>query len=158
MCLNVGIFSYISDTSTMENRTSRMSILTGIFGFGSIIGIQIGGNVTNYSAIFIAAASLGIIGICYTVFVLEESLDKSLLTDGKQSVLSQVIGCFKTTIKKRPCRDRIMLFINLFQFMCFMLCINTNEFDYLMTRLKFSWTRKDFSNFMTVKGCIRIAG
>ena len=158
MCFNVGVFSYLSDTSTPENRTSRMSILTGIFGFGSIIGIQIGGNVTNYIIVFVSAAVLGVAGICYTVFVLEESLDKKLRTDGKASVITQLLGSVRTTMKKRPGRDRIMLFISLFQFVSFMLCINTNEFDYLMTRLKFSWTRKDFSNFMTVKGCVRIAG
>ena len=158
MCMNIGLYSYISDTSSIQNRTSRLSILTGVFGLGNMIGVQIGGHVSNYFVIFVAATLLGVLGIFYTAFIIEESLDKSKQLHGKQSAVNQMLGCLKTTIKKRPGRDRMMVFISLFQFMCFMLCINTVEFDYLMTRLKFSWTRKDYGNFLTAKGCSRIVG
>ena len=158
MCMNIGLYSYLSDTSSVQDRTSRLSILTGVFGLGNMIGVQIGGHVSDYIFIFVSAGMLGILGIFYTVFIIEESLDKTLGSNGKESALSQMLGCLKTTLKKRPGRDRMMVFISLFQFMCFMLCVNTMEFDYLMTRLKFSWTRKHYGNFLTAKGCSRIIG
>ena len=40
MCLNIGLYSYIADTSSPTNRTLRMSILTGVFSLGYVIGVQ----------------------------------------------------------------------------------------------------------------------
>ena len=39
-----------------------------------------------------------------------------------------------------------------------MLCLNTGEYDYLMTRLKFKWERGDFSNYLTAQRVARLIG
>ena len=52
-----------------------------------------------------------------------------------------------------------LLFIRLLLwFQVFSLCVNTTDFDYLMTRLKFNWEKENFSNYLTVQRICRLLG
>ena len=237
MCLNIGLYAYIADTTTTQNRTWRMSILTGIFSLGYVIGVQIGGRIHSYVVIFTLALGLSFLGFFYSILVLEESLQKRAATlkylpehgltsnptsenlsnssrisdprssserfssdrsiqssdflsddtpspqastprehaskDGSDDLtkgrcssragagtatVEHVFGAFRSLFRARPGRRRYLLLASLFQFQAFMLCLNTTEYDYLMTRLKFAWERENFSNYLTVQRICRIVG
>jgi predicted MFS family arabinose efflux permease len=43
ICLNLGLYGYVSDTSTPEDRTMRLSILNGVFSAAYAAGSAVGG-------------------------------------------------------------------------------------------------------------------
>jgi len=155
MCLNIGLYSYIADTSSPTNRTLRMSILTGVFSLGYVIGVQIGGRVTNYVVIFVVALALSVLGLLYALFVLKESL---VVSARRAGLIANLTAGFTAVLRRREGRTRLFILIFFFQFQAFMLCVNTGEYDYLMTRLKFSWQRTDFSNYLTAQRVARLVG
>ena len=53
-----------------------MSVLSGIFSLGYIVGVQLGSRLDSYLLVFGLAAALGFLGVGYALFVLEESLNK----------------------------------------------------------------------------------
>ena len=53
---------------------------------------------------------------------------------------------------------RFLILVLIFQFLSFMTCISTTEYDYLMTRLRFSWQRQQFGNYLTVQRTSRLLG
>ena len=119
----------------------------------------------SYLTIFGISAALSIFGIIYTTFILKESFkkpDKDLTgkPDGTRtrSILSILLDSLLVVGKQRPGFTRMLAAMAIFQFLSFMLCINTQEYDYLMTRLKFHWEMKDFSNYLTVQRVCRLTG
>ena len=69
-----------------------------------------------------------------------------------------VAGCAKTTFRPRTGQRRPLLLMSLFVFQVFSLCVNTTDFDYLMTRIKFGWEKENFSNYLTVQRTCRLLG
>ena len=77
-CFNLGLYGAVSDVSSVADRTTRLSILNGVFSLGYVVGTQIGSamytNVGNFYAIFGLSCVFGVAGILYTVFVVKESV------------------------------------------------------------------------------------
>ena len=48
VCLNIGLYGYVSDVTNAENRTTRLSILNGVFSAGYVIGVTLGGKLYKY--------------------------------------------------------------------------------------------------------------
>jgi len=161
MCMNIGLYSYIADTSSTLDRTYRMSVLSGIFSLGYIVGVQLGSRLDSYLLVFGLAAALGFLGVGYALFVLEESLnkdDKAAEKKKEQSALSKLFSSAQAVVKPRPGRTRFLILVSIFQFLTFMVCINTTEYDYLMTRLRYGWERQQFGNYLTVQRTCRLIG
>ena len=131
------------------------------FSLGYIVGVQIGGRLYNYYLIFSISIVLAILGGAYSLFVLEESLEKLPPSPDSSSHLfdiKAIAECAKTTFRPRPGKRRPLLLAFLFLFQVFSLCVNTTDFDYLMTRLKFNWEKENFSNYLTVQRICRLLG
>ena len=79
-CFNLGLYGAVSDVSSVADRTTRLSILNGVFSLGYVVGTQIGSamytNVGNFYAIFGLSCVFGVAGILYTVFVVKESVTR----------------------------------------------------------------------------------
>ena len=147
----------------IKSRTDWASSQT--YNYLYFLGVQLGGRVKSYLTVFGISAALGIFGIIYTTFILKESFkkpDKDLTgkPDGTRtrSILSILLDSLLVVGKQRPGFTRMLAAMAIFQFLSFMLCINTQEYDYLMTRLKFHWEMKDFSNYLTVQRVCRLTG
>ena len=103
--LNIGLYGYISDITSTENRTMRLSILNGVFSAGYVIGIYffksqngqnfhlkagiiyskflgttLGGKLYkafgNYYLNFGISIAFGILGLLYALFITKESIQK----------------------------------------------------------------------------------
>ena len=51
VCLNIGLYGYVSDVTSAEDRTMRLSILNGVFSAGYVLGTTIGNVLTVISGI-----------------------------------------------------------------------------------------------------------
>ena len=41
-CVNMGLYGYVADATTAENRTSRLSILNGVYSLAYVVGTTLG--------------------------------------------------------------------------------------------------------------------
>jgi len=157
VCLNIGLYSYIADTTLPDKRTCRMSLLNGIFSLGFVLGVQLGAAVSGYWVVFLLSLGFGCLGLFYTIVVLEESVEKENM-ETSVSLLDRVHvkESFKTAFRRREDGRHLTILVLLSSFLVLMLCINTGDFDFLMTRLKFGWESQDFSNYLTVQRISRL--
>ena len=157
VCFNIGVYSYMADVSREDKRTMRMSLLNGIFSLGFVIGIQTGSAISDYRTVFMLSTIFGVIGLLYTLMVIEEKEKNKDI-----STYVQVLGCspirdsFRTAFGERSGGRRVLLLVFLASFMSLMMCLNTGDYDYLMTRLKFGWTAKEWGNYLTVQRVTRV--
>lgn len=158
VCFNIGVYSYTADVSSKERRTLRMSLLNGIFSLGFVIGIQIGSTISDYWTVFFISTSMGCLGLLYTLIVIAEK-PKVSVQEKKccgHFGLSPIKENIKTALKERKEGKRTILLMLLLSFFALMLCLNTGDFDYLMTRLKFGWSSRDWGNYLTVQRVTRL--
>ena len=157
VCFNIGVYSFTADVSKPDKRTARMSILNGIFSLGFVIGIQAGSAITSYWTVFILSTVFGFVGLLYTLVVIQEKL-KVVEVSRRSSTTScsSFRDSFQTAIRERKQGKRMLLLVLLTSFFALMTCLKTGDFDYLMTRLKFSWTASHWGNFLTVQRVTRL--
>lgn len=157
VCLNIGLYSYIADTTLPSKRTCRMSLLNGIFSLGFVLGVQLGAAVAGYWTVFLLSLGFGCLGLGYTLLVLKES-NLKVKSEESASFLDRVHvkQSFKTAFRHREDGRHFAIMVLLSSFLVLMLCMNTADFDFLMTRLKFGWESSDFSNYLTVQRLSRL--
>ena len=144
ICLNIGLYGYVSDVTDSENRTTRLSILNGVFSAGYVIGITLGGKLfkyyQNYYLNFGLSILCGVLGILYAVFIVNESIQKEEIiresTTQRQSHrffdFRNVIKSLNTAFKSRPGYARAHIIVLIINFAIFMFCLNTVHYDYLL--------------------------
>ncbi|VEN33708.1 unnamed protein product [Callosobruchus maculatus] len=99
------VLSYISDTSTEENRAMRMVVFEAIVTVGSLLGSMGGPYIfymTSYQAIFGIAAICHFIALLYTWFLVPESVT-NIETENKIKeffVLDNVKDMMKRGVEK----------------------------------------------------------
>ena len=160
VCFNIGVYSYMADITTSTTRTYRMSILNGIFSLGFVGGISLGSRITQYWIVFLLSSLFGSLGLLYTLLVLREPRDVTEGTEGKISALldcSHIRDCARTAFGRRDSGGhRAFVLVLLAAFLSLALCLNTGDFDYLMTRLKFGWEASEWSFYLIVQRVTRL--
>ena len=134
-----------------------MSLLNGIFSLGFVLGVQLGAAVAGYWTVFLLSLGFGCLGLGYTLLVLKES-NLKVKSEESASFLDRVHikQCFKTAFRHREDGRHFAILVLLSSFLVLMLCMNTADFDFLMTRLKFGWESSDFSNYLTIQRLSRL--
>ena len=142
ICLNIGLYGYISDVTDSENRTTRLSILNGVFSAGYVIGITLGGKLFKYYQSYYLNFGLsilcGILGILYAVFFVNESIQKEEICESSTQLqhrffdFRNVIESLNTAFKSRPGFARAHIIVLIINFAIFMFCLNTVHYDYLL--------------------------
>ena len=131
-----------------------MSILNGIFSLGFMAGVQIGARIASYLVVFVLSIIFGCCGLFYTLLVVQDSRTE-FKKEAQKSILDRthIIESFKTIFKHKR---RLQIIVLLSSFLALMLCLNTGDFDFLMTRLKFGWESSEFSDYLTVQRGVRL--
>ena len=137
-----------------------MSILNGIFSLGFVAGIWLGSGITQYWTVFLLSSLFGILGLLYTLFVLREARETREGREGRVSAIldcSHIRDCARTAFGSRDSGGyRAFVVVLLAAFLSLALCLNTGDFDYLMTRLKFGWTSYDWSWYLILQRVTRL--
>ncbi|XP_049315340.1 proton-coupled folate transporter isoform X1 [Bactrocera dorsalis] len=159
-------FAYISDISTLKNRTLRVTILDVCYLSAMPTGVALGSYLfynafdNSYADMFTVNAALLALAIIYTVFALKWQ------TTAKQRSLRE-LGCcgffpdffdkehvkdsFTVLIKKRPGHRRPFLIILLIAMALYTFQRDENQYLYLYTIFKFKWNVDVYSTFKTFK-------
>ncbi|XP_055526719.1 solute carrier family 46 member 3-like [Wyeomyia smithii] len=158
----MGVFSYIADVTTTEERTLRIGIVNLCFSLGVPIGMAFSGILLKqigFYGVFSISAILYLVAFFYGVFFLKEvdivdekerlkAKEKNMVADffDKEHVLQTFRVAFKKGERQRRLRV-IMLMIVV------MVVIGPLHGEmsviYLFTRYRFNWSEVEFSFFST---------
>ncbi|XP_075155685.1 putative peptidoglycan muropeptide transporter SLC46 [Haematobia irritans] len=158
----MGVFSYIADITTEEERTLRIGILNVCFSVGVPIGTALSGVLLKkigFYGVFSISASLYVVSLIYGIFFLpeprprciqpeEKHKPRSLLADffDKEHVVETFRVAFKKGENKR--RARVILLMIVVMVVIGPIYGEMNVM-YLFTRYRFNWNEVDFSVFNT---------
>ena len=135
--LNIGLYGYVSDVTSPENRTMRLSILNGVFSAGFVIGTTFGGKLyksyENYYLNFGVSIVFGLAGMIYAIFFTKESiLPDNSKPKRKFFDFKNVGESLQVAFKPRPNHGRLHVTLLIINFAIFMFCLNTFHYDYLL--------------------------
>lgn len=156
-------FAYISDITSVADRTMRITILDATYLSTMPIGVAIGALIYNRTAksftiMFAINASLLLLSIIYSIVRL-----KSRTTDRQVSILElpwyrmpgdffdrkHVVTSLRTFFKKRTMNRRIYLYILMVAMSFYTFQRDEKPKMYLYTQLKFNWNADLYSYFKT---------
>ncbi|XP_070490268.1 lysosomal proton-coupled steroid conjugate and bile acid symporter SLC46A3-like [Chironomus tepperi] len=159
----MGVFSYIADITTEEERTLRIGIVNLCFSLGVPIGMAFSGILLKqigFYGIFSISASFYVLALIYGIFFVEEpnmkinekdklkAKEKGLIADffDKEHVIQTFRVAFKKGENQRRLRVTMILIV-------VMVVIGPMHGEmsviYLFTRYKFNWSEVEFSFFST---------
>ncbi|XP_033364805.1 thymic stromal cotransporter homolog isoform X1 [Bombus vosnesenskii] len=154
-------FAYISDISSVQQRTLRITILDVVYLSTMPTGVALGSylysNVvkSSYTIMFGINSTLLALAILYSLVRLkwqtlpqQQSLaGTNLLTDyfDKKHVMATV----RTMTKNRPNHGKLHLWLLLVIMMLYTFQRDEKPMSFLYTQLKFKWDVRKFSNFRT---------
>ncbi|XP_033222301.1 thymic stromal cotransporter homolog [Belonocnema kinseyi] len=161
-------FAYISDVSTLEQRTLRVTILDAVYLSAMPMGIALGSylynHVVNFSftIMFAINSSLLILSIIYSL------LNLKWQTNVRQEPLKgtnvcldffdkkHVIATIKTLAKRRNFNGRQFLWILLLGMMLYTFQRDEKQMSFLYTTLIFKWNVANFSTFRTFQSTLYV--
>ena len=136
--ISMVIYSYVTDTTSIKERTLRVGIATAVRTFGKSLGSALGGEMSKsgmgYYAVFGVAAGLDIIGFAYVLLFLKNVRDPNIVRSKSTCVQMKHIfnfGNIKETavafFRKREKGDRARLFLLVVALMCTMAPMQGNQ-------------------------------
>lgn len=154
-------FAYISDITSIQQRTLRITILDVIYlstmPTGVALGSYIYSNMVNksYTIMFIINATLLFLAILYSLIKLKWQtlpqqqvlMGTNLLTDFFDK--KHIIATIKTIIKTRPNHGKLHLLFLLIIMMLYVFQRDEKPMSFLYAQLKFKWDVNTYSNFKT---------
>ncbi|CAG9785260.1 unnamed protein product [Diatraea saccharalis] len=158
----VGVFSYIGDITTTEERTYRVGIVNLCMTLGYPIGSALSGVLLRwigYYGVFSISSSLYLFCLCYGYIYLKDPKRKKVERKGRNAFFSfftdffnvaLVLDTFKVAFKKGPGNRRLRVALLLIV-VCVVFGPMHGEFcvQYLFTRFRFNWDEVQFSIWST---------
>ncbi|XP_061401831.1 probable peptidoglycan muropeptide transporter SLC46 [Musca vetustissima] len=158
----MGVFSYIADITTEEERTLRIGILNVCFSVGVPIGTALSGVLLKkigFYGVFSISASLYVVSLFYGFFFLPEPRPRCIQPEDKhkpRNLLADffdkehVIETFRVAFKKGENKRRARVILLMIVVMVVIGPIyGEMNVMYLFTRYRFNWNEVDFSVFNT---------
>lgn len=163
----VSILCYVTDLTTEDNRSLRLTIIEMLIFIGVLIGCASSSyilNMTSPSTVFLISTCCATLASCYTVVFVDESvkvIENVSRCDALKELFSPapLVEMFKTCFKKRPFQERRILWclIIILMFTVFTLNGAATVF-YLFVREKFHWTLKEATMFDSISILTAIIG
>ncbi|CAK1603871.1 unnamed protein product [Parnassius mnemosyne] len=157
----VGVYSYIGDITTNEDRTYRVGIVNLCMSLGYPIGSALSGVLLTwigYYGIFSLSALLYLFSLIYGYFYLEDAKRKTSKSERSGCIeficeffdIKLVMETFKVAFSKRSGNRRLRVGLLLIA-VCVIFGPSQGEYSvlYLFTRYRFNWDEVQYSIWMT---------
>ncbi|CAG4947399.1 unnamed protein product [Colias eurytheme] len=161
--LFTGAYCYVSDITSKENISLRMTMIDATTTSGAVIGSLLSsylilsiGNVY----LLLLAASLNVFAYAFTNILIKESLTGAL-QGGFTRVLDllHVKDMFRESFKRRPNNGRKqIILIAMAKFLLVSIMYGTRTLEYLFTRQQLQWSLQDYTRYSAVSTSISFVG
>lgn len=165
--LITGVFCYITDVTSEQNRAVKMGVLEAAIFSGLLLGVLSSSYIlrwTNATTVFAIAAGCILVGILYILFYIEESIRPDEL-DNSTSKLREmfrfelVSDLFHTCFKRRPNFDRVIIWLVIGALGASIFAMEgTGTVYFLFLREQFDWTVKEYSFYDATAILLMIIG
>ena len=120
-----------------DNRTTRLSILNGVFSAGFVIGTSLGGKLYktygSYYLNFGLSIAFGVAGMIYATFAVKESIIPNDQEERRNFFdLNNVFESINVALNPRQNHARLHVILLIINFAIFMFPLNTFHYDYLL--------------------------
>lgn len=165
--LDIAVCCYVTDLSDEKNRSFRLGTITFLnflSNFSAYFSSSFILEASNATIVFIISFTCALAAFIYTIFIVDESIqvtnDVSAFGQVKAIFsVSRVKEVFATLFKKRPSRERRMLW-------CLMTIVTLAVFtmhgngtvNYLFGREKFGWALRQWTIFDSTNTAITVFG
>ncbi|XP_063827392.1 probable peptidoglycan muropeptide transporter SLC46 [Ostrinia nubilalis] len=167
----MGVFSYIADVTTEEQRTLRIGVVNLFYSVGVPVGAALSGILVRkigLYGVFSLSASLYILSFFYGYYRIKEVKRPDLNTKPAKNCCEWLRQFFDTryvketlmvAFKNGPNKRRLRV-IMLVVVLCVVIGPIYGEMSvmYLFTRYRFNWNEVDFSMFSTYAMCTSLVG
>ncbi|CAG5046466.1 unnamed protein product [Parnassius apollo] len=167
----MGVFSYIADVTTEEQRTLRIGIVNLFYSLGVPVGAALSGILVRkigLYGVFSLSASLYILSFFYGFFRIKEVKRNNLNAKPSKNCcvwlkdffdIRYVKDTLTVAFKKGPNNRRLRVLM-LVVVLCVVIGPIFGEMSvmYLFTRYRFNWNEVDFSMFSTYSMCTSLVG
>lgn len=171
LAIFTGSFAYISDMTTIENRTFRIGIVDAVYLSTMPIGVALGNLIYNnlvnksFTAMFAINTTLMVIATVYCLFFLKWQSrvgQRSLREDGVRNPIkdffdvNNIKSSITTLVKKRPSNRRMFLWFLLLSMGLYTFQRDERPVMYLYTTSVFKWDATQFSHFRTYLSAVYV--
>ncbi|CAH0713273.1 unnamed protein product, partial [Brenthis ino] len=158
-----GAYCFVSDTSSSDSTTIRMTMVDATTSLGSVVGTMLSTylilTIGNTYLLLITAA-LNVIAYAFTNIWIMESLTGAL-----QNGVSRIFDCllvkemFGECFKERPNHGRAQIILLCFiRLLLVMILFGTVSLEYLYTRQKLHWSLRDYTEYSATSTIVGLAG
>ncbi|XP_014292821.1 probable peptidoglycan muropeptide transporter SLC46 isoform X2 [Halyomorpha halys] len=157
-------FTYLSDTTTSEQRTVRTTLLEVAYLIPMPLGVAFGSYLFNgplyrsFGGMFLVNSLFLFIAIVYTFLVIPWRTRESLEGEYNACTLKHFSNTLKTLVTKRKEGRRLLLILCLLGLGLFTLQRDEKRMMQLYSQWKFHWNVKQFSSFRTFQSVFFIIG
>ncbi|CAK1552497.1 unnamed protein product [Leptosia nina] len=161
--LFTGAYCYVSDTSSKESTSLRMTMVDATASSGSVIGSMLSsylilsiGNVY----LLLLTSTLNVLAYAFTNVYIKESLTGAL-EGGSWRVFDLLLvkDLFRESFKQRPDNKRTqIILISITKFLLIIIMYGTSSLEYLFTRTKLHWSLQDFTRYSAVSTSMSFVG
>ncbi|XP_021190515.3 probable peptidoglycan muropeptide transporter SLC46 [Helicoverpa armigera] len=158
-----GAFCYMSDITTAENRSLRMTLMEATVGLGSVVGgllspyvLRMVGNVY----LLLISAALNVVAYVFSNVCLRESLNGAI-QGGITSVLDFLLvkEMMRECFKRRPNNGRAqILLLTVANCLSIFTLYGLIGLEYLYVRKKLNWAMKEYTQFSASSTVIGFIG
>ncbi|XP_044757876.1 uncharacterized protein LOC123316031 [Coccinella septempunctata] len=167
-CFYVGVFSYVTESSTEKTRTMRIGLATMFTHVSLTSGIALSGvvyRVLGFYGVYTLSIFMFVTALIYGFLVLEDAPSLDSDSSSKEKCLSdvfdhhQVKGTLSTWFGKRVGRNRLKLIL-----IMVLVLLNVGSYRgeltvmYMFTRRKFRWSEIEYSEYNTYHSVIQMTG
>ncbi|KAJ8717304.1 hypothetical protein PYW08_005703 [Mythimna loreyi] len=158
-----GAFCYLSDITSSENRSIRMTIMEASVGLGSVVGSLLSAHVLRLVGnvyLLLIAASLNVIAYVFTNVCLRESL-AGAIEGSVTSVLDFLLvkEMFRECFKRRPNNGRAqLLLLTIANSLSIFILYGIFNLEYMFTRQQLHWAMKEYTQFSALSTMIAFFG
>ncbi|XP_075980871.1 putative peptidoglycan muropeptide transporter SLC46 [Anticarsia gemmatalis] len=158
-----GAFCYLSDITTAENRSLRMTIMESAVSVGSIVGSLLSAHVLRLVGntwLILIATTCNVLAYAFSNICLRESLTGAV-NGGITSVLDFLLvkEMVRECFKRRPNNGRAqILLLTLANSLSILILYGMIPLEYMYTREKLHWTLSDYTVFSAVNTSISFFG
>lgn len=157
-------FAYLSDTTPIDQRTVRTTLLEVSYLLPMPIGTALGSYLYNgplkisFEEMFLINCVILLLAILYTLVVIPWRTSDSPKDERSACTLGHIVDTLKTLFVKRNEGRRMIFILCLIGMAVYTLQRDESRMMQLYTQLKFNWAVKNYSNFRTLQSGLYIFG
>lgn len=158
-----GMYCYVSDTSTPERTSLRMTMIDATTSLGTVVGSMLCTSLIltiGTTNVLLLAATISVISYAFSNIWIQESLRGALEGGGSKLLdLLLIKEMFRESLKRRPNRQRAQIYLICLTSVNYILgTLGPVGVEYFYTRQRLHWSLQEYTTYSSVSTAMTLVG